>query len=54
MEVGLKLFLICTLEMVVGSLWKDSTYTFKLLLAASFKAGNFTSQSLLGVLLKAQ
>jgi len=25
-EVGLTLFLICSLEMVVGSLWKDSTY----------------------------
>jgi len=25
-EVGLKLFFICTLEMVVGSLWKQGTY----------------------------
>jgi len=53
-EVGLKLFSIWTLEMVVGSLWKDSTYTLKLLLAASFKAGTFTSQLLLGAPLKAQ
>jgi len=30
-EVGLKFFFICTLEMVVGSLSKDSTYTIKLL-----------------------
>jgi len=52
-EVGLKLFLIWTLEMVVGSLWKDSTYTLKLLLAASFEAGNFTSQLLLGATLEA-
>ena len=52
-EVGLKLFLICTLEMVVGSLRKESSYTLKLLLAASFKAGNFTSQLLLGAPLKA-
>jgi len=54
-EVGLKLFFICTLEMVVGSLWKHSsplihysccwwrlwkqgTYTLKLLLGALFKA----------------
>jgi len=52
-EVGLKLFLICTLEMVVGSLGKDSTYTLKLLLAASFKPGNFMSQLLLEMPLKA-
>jgi len=51
-EVGLKLFLVFTLEMVVRSLWKRSTYTLKLLLAASFKGGNFTSQLLLGPLQK--
>ena len=32
MEVGLKLFFICTLEMVVVSLWKYSTVTLQLLL----------------------
>jgi len=52
-EVGLKLFLICTLEVVMGSLWKDSTYTLKLLSAAFFKAGNFMSQILLGAPLNA-
>jgi len=33
-EVGLKLFYICSLEMAVGSLWKDGTYTLQLLLGA--------------------
>jgi len=26
-EVGLKLFFICSLEVVVGSLWKDDSYS---------------------------
>jgi len=33
-EVVLKLLFICSLEMVVGSLWKESTYTLQLLLGA--------------------
>jgi len=33
-EVDLKLFLICSLEMVMGSLWKDGTCTLQLLLGA--------------------
>jgi len=37
-EVGLKLFFIHTLEMVVGPLWKYSTYTLQLLLGASLEA----------------
>jgi len=36
-EVGLKLFFICSLEMV-GSLWKDGTYTLQLLLGAPLTA----------------
>jgi len=39
MEVGLKLFFICTLEMVVGSLRKQGTYVLKLLLGAHWKQG---------------
>jgi len=37
-EVDLKLFFIFSLEMVVGSLWKDSTYTLQLLLGLPLKA----------------
>ena len=37
-EVGLKLFFICSLEMVVGPLWKDGTYTLQLLLGAPLTA----------------
>jgi len=37
-HIGLKLFFVCSLEMVVGSLWKDGTYTLKLLLGAPLKA----------------
>jgi len=36
-EVGLKFFFICSLEMVVGSLWKDGTYTLQLLLGSLWK-----------------
>jgi len=35
-EVGLKLFFICTLEMVLGPLWKYSTYN-KVAVWAPFK-----------------
>ena len=38
MEVGLKLFLIYTLEMLVRALWKQSTYTIQLLLVVPSKA----------------
>ena len=37
MEVGLKLFFICSLEMT-GPLWRHSTYTLQLLLVAPSKA----------------
>jgi len=37
-EVGLNLFLIWTLEMVMGSLWKHSTCTLQLLFGAPLKA----------------
>jgi len=33
-EVSLKLFFICSLGMVVGSLWNDGTYTLQLLFGA--------------------
>ena len=36
-EVGLKLFFICLLEMVVGPLWLYSTNTLQLLLGGPFK-----------------
>jgi len=35
---GLKLFLNCSLELVVGSLWKDGTYTLQLLLGSPLTA----------------
>jgi len=38
-DAGLKLFFICTLEMVAGPLWKYSTYTLQLLLASLWKQG---------------
>jgi len=37
-EVGLKLFFICYLGMVVGSLLKDGTYTLQLLFGAPLTA----------------
>jgi len=37
-EVGLKFFFICSLEMVIGALCKEGTYTLQLLLGASLKA----------------
>jgi len=36
-EVGLKLFFICSLEMVVGPLWKYSNYTLQFLLGVHLK-----------------
>jgi len=36
-EVGLKLLFVCSLEMVVGPLWKHSTYTLQLLLGIPLK-----------------
>jgi len=36
-EVGLKIFFICALEMVVGPLWKHSRYSFKDVVWASLK-----------------
>jgi len=36
-EVGLKLFFICSLKTVVGSLWKQGTSKLKLLLEAPLK-----------------
>jgi len=37
-EVGFKLFSICSLEMVGWTLWKYSTYTLQLFLGAPLKA----------------
>jgi len=37
-EVGSKLFFICSLQMEVGSLWKDSTYTLQLMFGAPLTA----------------
>jgi len=37
-EVGLKLFFICSLEMVVRSLWKDATCTLQLLFGVPLTA----------------
>jgi len=38
MEVDLKVFIVCLLEMVVGSLWKNGTCTLTLLLGAPLTA----------------
>jgi len=38
LKVDLKLFLICSLEVAVGSLWKDRCYTLQLLLGAPLTA----------------
>jgi len=53
-EVGLKLFFICSLEMVVGSLWKDGTYTLQLLLRSLWQHSTCTLQLLYGSPLKAR
>jgi len=37
-EVGLKLFLIYTLDLLVGARWKQSTYTLQLMMAFLLKA----------------
>jgi len=37
-EVDVKLFFICSLEVVVGLLWKDGTCTSQLLLGAPLTA----------------
>jgi len=37
-EVGLKLFLICSLEVVVGLLWKDGTYTYTIAVWVPFES----------------
>jgi len=54
-EVGLKLFFICSLEMVVGSLWKDGTYTLQLLLGPLWQHSSLLAhlQLLFGSILKA-
>ena len=52
-EVGLKLFFICTLEMVVGPFWKYSTY-IKLLFEPLSKNSTCILKLLLVVPLKAR
>ena len=53
-EVGFKLFFICTLEMVVGPRWKFSTYTLKLLFGPLSKNSTCTLKLLLVAPLKAR
>ena len=51
-EVCLKLFFICTLEMVVGPLWKYTAYTIKLLFGSLSKNSTCILQMLLVASLK--
>jgi len=54
-EVGLKLFLIYTLEMLVGALWNQSIYTLQWRLRAPLKAEHLhTLQLLVGAPAKAE
>jgi len=53
-EVGLKLFFVCTLEMVVKPLWKYGTYTLKLLFGPLWKHRTCTLQMLLVAPVKAR
>jgi len=46
-EVGLKLFFICTLTMVVGPLWKYNTYTLQLLFRTLWKYSSTCTLQLL-------
>jgi len=51
-QVGLKIFLICTLEMVMGLCWTHCTYTLMLLLGPLWKHSTYTLQLLFGAPLK--
>jgi len=43
-EVGLKLFFVCSLEIVVGAFWKDGTCTLQLLLGPLCQYSTWTLQ----------